>query len=232
MSRDSTLLLVHGAWHGRWCWEPLEAILTARGWDVRTIDLPTVHDRDKAELQLATDAQAVSQAIAEIDGTVTIVAHSYGGVPVTQGAADARVAHIVYIAAFVLDEGESLLSTVGGVAPGWWHVGGALTTAGDEVQTPQQLFFGDLENGAADAAAARLTSQATKAFTDKVTQVAWRDRPTTYIVTEQDAIFPLEAQLALAGRSGSEAVRLGTSHSPFLSQPAAVADIIDRVAAT
>ena len=225
---DPTVLLVHGAWHGSWCWEPLGERLAERGLEVRTVDLPTVHSPEKAELRLQDDADAVAAAIAAIDGPVVVVAHSYGGVPTTQGALDPRVVHIVYIAAFVLDAGESLLAAVGNVAPDWWHVDGALTTAGDDVQTPQQLFFGDVEPAAADAAAARLTSQATRAFLDEVTEVAWRDRPTTYIVTERDAIFPVEAQEALAARSSSEVVRLDTSHSPFLSQPGAVADVVER----
>ena len=225
-----TVLLVHGAWHGSWCWEPVATRLADRGLNVRTVDLPTVHATNKAELRLQDDADAVAAAVAAIDGPVVVVAHSYGGVPTTQGALDPRVVHIVYIAAFVLDAGESLLGAVGNVAPDWWHVDGALTTAGDDIQTPQRLFFGDIAPDEADAASARLTSQATRAFLDPVTDVAWRDRPTTYVVTERDAIFPLEAQTALAARSSSEVVRLDTSHSPFLSQPDAVADIVERVA--
>ncbi|MDX2377209.1 alpha/beta fold hydrolase [Microbacterium sp. LRZ72] len=225
-----TLLLVHGAWHGSWCWEPLSSILTDRGWTVRAVDLPTVHAPNKAELTMTDDADAVAAAIAEIDGPVVVVAHSYGGVPTTQAALDPRVAHIVYIAAFVLDEGESLFDSVGGVAPDWWHIDSPLATAGDEEQPPQQLFYADVPAEQADAASARLLPQAERAFHEKLTQVAWRDKPTTYIITEQDAIFPPVAQEALAARSESTPVRLDTSHSPFLSQPEAVADIIERAA--
>jgi hypothetical protein len=57
-----------------------------------------------------------------------------------------------------------------------------------------------------------------------------RGRPTTYVITEHDAIFLVAAQEALAARVGSNAVRMTTSHSPFLSQPGAVADIIERAA--
>ncbi|MFE1646435.1 alpha/beta hydrolase [Microbacterium sp. P01] len=230
MADDSTILLVHGAWHGSWCWEPTADILRARGWDVHTVDLPTVHADDKADLALADDADAVATAIAGIDGPVTVVAHSYGGVPTTQAATDPRVRHIVYIAAFVLDEGESLLASVGGVAPDWWHIDGALATAGDDAQPPQTLFYGDVDPAAADAYTAKLRPQSLRAFTDTLTTVAWRDRPTTYIVTEQDVIFPVFAQEALAARSGSQVHRLDTSHSPFLSQPGAVAEIIEGAA--
>lgn len=230
MTGESTILLVHGAWHGAWCWDLVAGILRDRGWKVTAIDLPTAHSDRKAELALADDAAAVSNAISAIEGPVTVVAHSYGGVPATQAATDAKVTHIVYIAAFALDEGESLLGAVGGVAPEWWHIDGPLATAGDEAQPPRELFFADVEPTLAESSAARLVAQSVRSFTDTIDRVAWRDRPTTYIVTEQDAIFPVAAQEALAARSGSAAPRLNTSHSPFLSEPVAVADIIEGAA--
>ncbi|MDF2492765.1 MAG: hypothetical protein K0Q58_1343 [Microbacterium sp.] len=230
MSDRPTLLLVHGAWHGAWCWEPLADILRARAWDVRTVDLPTVHAPDKAELGMQADADVVSAAIADIGGPVVVVAHSYGGVPTTQGADAPNVRHIVFVAAFVLDAGESLLDAVGGVEPDWWHIDGPLATAGDERQPPQQLFYGDLEPAAAQAATDALTSQAARSFRDPVGTVAWRGRPTTFVVTEQDAIYPVVGQEALAARAGSHVERLRTSHSPFLSQPDALADIVERAA--
>src|SRR5262245_57894474 len=98
-----TLLFVHGAWHGSWCWEPVRQILSERGWTTAAVDLPTVHAPDKAALGMAADADAVRAAIDAIDGDVVVAAHSYGGVPTTQGADADNVTHIVYISAFVLD---------------------------------------------------------------------------------------------------------------------------------
>ena len=225
-----TLLLVHGAWHGSWCWDPVQQLLTESGWTVQTIDLPTVHHADKIGMHMQKDADAVAEAIAAIDGDVVVVAHSYAGVPVSQGAASPKVRHIVFIAAFALDVGESLLGAVGGVAPDWWHVDGPLVTAGDAQQPPQQLFFGDVSAELADQSAARLLTQSVLAFTDELTAAAWHDTASTYIITEQDAIFPVPAQEALAARSGSSVSRLDTSHSPFLSQPDEVVRIIERAA--
>jgi pimeloyl-ACP methyl ester carboxylesterase len=228
MSNDPTILLVHGAWHGAWCWDAVRTLLEAKGRTVVAIDLPTVHAPNKAELDLADDAKAVRNAVDAIEGPVVVVAHSYGGVPTTQGLAGAaNVAHIVYIAAFALDAGESLLGAVGGVPPTWWMVDGALTTAGNDAEPPQSLFFNDLPDDVATANAARLLAQATKPFSDVVTEVAWKTIPSTYLITERDAVFPLFAQEALSGRAGSTVHRLDTSHSPFLSQPDATADIID-----
>ena len=230
MSERPTLLLVHGAWHGSWAWDPVAATLEDRGWTVERIDLPTVHAADPRGLHLSDDAEAVAAAVSAIDGPVVVVAHSYGGVPVTQGALAENVQHIVYIAAFVLDEGESLLGAVGGVAPSWWVIDGPLSTAGTAEEPPISLFFADVEPALAAASASRLKAQSVLAFQEPLTEVAWRTKATTYIVTEQDAIFPLVAQEALAARAGSAVKRLDTSHSPFLSQPDAVADIIEEAA--
>jgi pimeloyl-ACP methyl ester carboxylesterase len=228
MSNDPTILLVHGAWHGAWCWDAVRTRLEAKGRTVLAIDLPTVHASNKAELGMLDDAQAVRDAVDAVDGPVVVVAHSYGGVPTTQGLAGAaNVAHIVYIAAFALDAGESLLGAVGGVAPTWWMVDGALTTAGNAAEPAESLFFNDLPDDVAHANAARLVAQATQPFSDTVTQVAWKDVPSSYLITERDTVFPLFAQEALSGRAGSAVHRLDTSHSPFLSQPDATADLID-----
>lgn len=230
MSERPTLLLVHGAWHGAWAWDPLATILEDRGWTVERIDLPTVHADDPRGLHLADDADAVAAAIDAIDGPVVVVAHSYGGVPVTQAARAENVQHIVYIASFVLDEGESLLGAVGGVAPSWWVVEGPLATAGTVDEPPVSLFFADVDPDAAAQASSRLKAQSVLAFQEPLTEVAWRTKPSTYVLTEQDAIFPLPAQEALAARAGSSVRRLDASHSPFLSQPDALADIIEEAA--
>ena len=171
---------------------------------MHALDLPTVHAADKAALDMYDDARAVREAVEAIGGPVVVVAHSYGGVPTTQGAAGLpNVSRIVYISAFVLDKGESLLAGVGGVQPSWWNVQGALATAGVPGEPPEQLFYNDLPDDQARAAAAGLTSQAVKPFSDLVTEVAWRTVPTTYLVTLRDAVFPPEAQEGLASRAGS-----------------------------
>ena len=229
MSRP-TFVFVHGAWHGSWCWAPVRQILGERGWTTVAPELPTVHAADKAALDMMTDADAVRAAVDAADGDVVVVAHSYGGVPATQGAVADNVAHIVYISAFVLDIGESLVGGNSGVYPDWWNVMGDVVAPGNADRPPQALFYGDLPAAAADAAAAQLTTQSLRAFETEVTATAWRGRPTTYLITEWDAVFPVAPQEALAGRAGSSIVRLLTSHSPFLSQPGTVADLIERAA--
>lgn len=227
MSETPAILLVHGAWHGSSCWDRVRPILEAAGRAVHVVDLPTVHAPDKAQLTLADDVRTVREAVEAIDGPVVVVAHSYGGVPTTQALVGAEnVAHLVYIAAFALDAGESLLGAVGGVAPSWWVVDGPLTTAGTAAEPAEQLFFNDLPEDVARANAARLQAQATSPFQEAIDGAAWRSIPSTYVITERDGVFPVFAQEALSARAGSTVHRLDTSHSPFLSQPERTAEII------
>ena len=228
MADRPAILLVHGAWHSSACWDKVRAVLEARGRTVRAVDLPTVHAADKASLGMYDDARAVRAAIDAIGGPVVVVGHSYGGVPTTQGAAGAaNVVHIVYLSAFALDKGESLLAGTGGEPPSWWNVRGDLATAGVPGERPEQLFYNDLADDEARAAAAQLEAQAVQAYRDPVTEVAWRAVPSTYLVTLRDAVFPVEAQEGLAARSGSTVVRIDAGHSPFLSRPEETADVID-----
>lgn len=220
------LLFVHGAWHGAWAWDPVRAILHDRGWETSAVDLPTVHAKDPRGLTLADDAEAVATAMRGIGGPVAVIAHSYGGVPATVGAD--RAEHIVYVAAFALDAGESLLGAVGGEPPSWWSIDGPLVTAGNAAERPRDLFFGDVDAVEAEAAAARLLPQSVRPFEEALPRAVWHEVPSTYVITEQDAVFPVAAQEALAARLGGRTVRVPTSHSPFLSRPELIAGVIEE----
>ncbi|MET7759619.1 alpha/beta fold hydrolase [Streptomyces sp. NPDC005389] len=118
--RTPEFLLVHGAWHRSWCWSELQDALSARGWTSHTVDLPSVVDEGTGGRLpgLLDDARVIREKIAAIEGPVVVVGHSYGGAPVTQATAGAAdVAHVVYVAAFALDEGESLTTCFGGEQP-------------------------------------------------------------------------------------------------------------------
>ncbi|MEA5362708.1 alpha/beta hydrolase [Amycolatopsis sp., V23-08] len=220
-----TLLLVHGAWHGSWCWEPVQTLLVAHGWRVETVDLPSVApDEDRPGLH--DDARAVRAALDAIDGPVVVVAHSYGGAPVSEGAAGApNVVHLVYVTAFQLDEGESLLGVVGGQPPSWWKVDGDLFTP----LTPHEIFFADVDPDVAAKAIARLRPQSYAVASDQLTAAAWKTVPSTYVVCEDDNAIPVFAQEAMAGRAG-HVERLPSSHSPFLSHPAELTAIVEAAA--
>ncbi|MGY1651318.1 alpha/beta fold hydrolase [Geodermatophilus sp. SYSU D01119] len=220
----ASLLLVHGAWHGSWCWRPL---LEALGEDVpaHTVDLPSAGGDPAALGDLSADAAAVREALAGIDGPVVVLGHSYGGAVVTEAVtADSGVAHLVYLCAFQLDVGDSLLGSVGGQAPPWWEVGEHAIGVTD----PEAVFYNGVPGGLARDAVARIGLQSRASVEQPLTNAAWRHVPSTYVVCEQDQAIPVFAQEAMSSRAG-EVLRLPSGHSPFLSHPAELAALLRPV---
>jgi pimeloyl-ACP methyl ester carboxylesterase len=228
MPPTATVLLVHGAWHGPWMWGAL--VREMPDVDVRTVALPSC-GRDPAALgDLHADAAAVRSAAAAIHGPVLVCAHSYGGVPATEGAADlSNVVGLVYLCAFQLDVGESLAGAAGGAPPGWWDVHAAEGYV--DAQRPLEVFYADVDEAVARDAIMRLGHQSLVSFGQQVTKAAWRTIPSTYVVCEQDRAVPVEAQEAMAQRAG-RVLRMPSSHSPFLSRPAQLAGILRAELAT
>jgi pimeloyl-ACP methyl ester carboxylesterase len=227
MAQDTTVVLVHGAWHGPWAWESVTARLEAEGVDVVLVDMPSSGPDATALGSLDDDAAAIRAAIDGVDGPVVVVAHSYGGAPTTQGAAGAEnVEHIIYLTAFMLDEGESLYGLVGGVAPPWWNV------SEDEtfllVDGPEDVFYNGIDDGLAAAAAGSLHPQSMAAIKTEIGPAAWREVDTTYVICDADNAIPVFAQEQMAQRAGT-VKRMDTSHSPMLSHPDEVVAIIREV---
>ncbi|TDD46931.1 alpha/beta hydrolase [Kribbella antibiotica] len=219
MAGRPAVLLVHGAWHGSWCWEPLKELLTKDGWRVETVDLPSV---GSGRHGLHDDARVVREAMGAIGGPVVVVAHSYGGEPATEGSAGhPAVQRLIYVAAFLLDVGESLLGAIGGTPPPWWDVDGDVIRP----LTPEAVFFNDIDDPT--DAVRRLEPQSYRAVTDELTAAAWRSTESTYVVCENDQAIPVFAQEAMAQRAG-KVERLASGHSPFLSCPEELAAIITK----
>jgi pimeloyl-ACP methyl ester carboxylesterase len=213
---EATVVLVHGAWHGPWVWNHVVESLDSDGIETVTVDLPSSGPDPGGLGDLRDDVAAIQGVLDDVDGPVVIVAHSYGGAPVSEAAVGAdNVQHIVYLAAFMLDAGESLLGLVGGEAPPWWevHDDGSIGVAG-----PEGVFYNDCRPEVAEAAAAQLQGQSWASVEQPVQAVAWHDVDTTYVVCQQDHAVPVEAQEMLAKRAG-EALYLDSGHSPFLSVP-------------
>ncbi|GAA1687327.1 alpha/beta hydrolase [Kribbella yunnanensis] len=222
MAGRPAVLLVHGAWHGAWCWEPLKALLVGEGLRVETVALPSVAPVGAVRYGLHDDAKAVREAISAIGGPVVVVAHSYGGEPATEGAAGlAEVQRVIYVAAFLLDVGESLLKAIGGTPPPWWQIDGETFRP----LTPETVFFNDVDDPA--DAVRRLQTQSYAVATEELTAAAWRTIDSTYVVCENDNAIPVFAQEAMAQRAGS-VERLASGHSPFLSCPEALAAVITK----
>lgn len=213
----TAVLLVPGSWHGSWCWDGVADRLTAAGATVRAIDLPS----NGGAAGLANDAAAVRAGLADLGEPAVAVGHSYGGAAISEGAAGA--AALVYLCAFMLDEGESLLDALQHQLPDWLEVdqerGSHLATRTEEV------LYGDCAPDVAAAAAARLTRQSVAAIATPQSAPAWRGVPSTYVVCEQDRAVPPAAQEAMSARAGT-VHRLRSSHSPFLSRPDEVAEVV------
>jgi pimeloyl-ACP methyl ester carboxylesterase len=221
-----SVLLVHGAWHGSWCWEPLLPHLAAAGLDVATVDLPSAGDHG----DLAADVAVVRAALDARPGPTVLLGHSYGGVVVSEAAAGrSDVAHLVYLCAFMLDAGESLFQAVGGEAPPWFVVDEADGTITVDPAVGIQVAYADVDPALAADWLGRLRPQSIAAFTAPQTAAAWHDVPSTYVACTQDQAIPYPAQQAMSARAGG-VVTLESSHSPFASMPAEVAAVIAKVA--
>lgn len=216
-------LLVPGAWHGAWCWVQLQEQLHDRGWDSTALDLPSTAMGSEHRADMYADAGVIRDALAGLNRPVVLVAHSYGGIPATEAAADAEnVVEIVYLSAYRLNPGESLLSA----GPGVPLPDGDIFVATTEIQ---QLMFSDLTPAQRKWSAARLGPQSAQAFRDPLTVTPGPDLRSSYIVTEGDQIMPVAFQEYMAARTGvTHHLRAG--HSAFLSAAPELADLLGHIA--
>jgi len=231
------VLLVHGAWHGAWCWEPVVAGLTERGVPAVAIDLPGHGDDAGALTDLHADAERVRNALDGFDEPVILAGHSYGGIVNTEAGVHSNVADLVYVAAFNLDEGESALSAAvsESTAADLDHTGrpdalAQIQVGEDGISTihaagARILFYNDCSDEVADWAVARLGPHPMASLGQTPGAVAWRHKPSTYAVCTLDNIVHPDLQRILARRA-DRVVEWPTGHSPFLSRPDLVVDLL------
>jgi pimeloyl-ACP methyl ester carboxylesterase len=223
------ILLVHGAWHGSWCWEKFAPELTATGWNVCTIDLPSATADGANDSGMHDDARAIREHLGRIDGPVVVLAHSYGGLPATEAAAGvANVSQLIYLSAFQLDEGGSLAGAARAAGAPLGLADNGTMQPPDE---PIDQFYGDVGRVSADRAVARLVPQTTRSFTEELTSAAWRTIPSAYVICEADRAIPAAMQESMATRA-TTVHRVASGHSPFLSMPAELAKLITAAVVT
>jgi pimeloyl-ACP methyl ester carboxylesterase len=232
MGADGSLVvLVHGAWHGAWCWERVVPLLEARGLDVRTLTLPSIDAPASDESGLSGDAAAVARVLDDAGGTSLLVGHSYGGMVVTAAAAGRTdVGRLLYLCAFAPDAGESLVALTGGAPAPWIRTledGRALA----DLEQAADLFYGGCDPETQRAAIERLRPMPVPPFVEPVAGVAWHTIPSTYVVCAQDGALPPELQRDVLAPRLAETIELEASHSPFYSQPETVAELIAARAA-
>jgi pimeloyl-ACP methyl ester carboxylesterase len=184
-------------------------------------------------LSLAGDVAATRQVIAQANGPVVLVGHSYGGVVITEAGNDPKVSKLVYIAAFAPDKGESVASLIKNPAPG---------APVPPILPPQDGFlFLDKSKFAASFAADVEAEKAAfmansqvpwgvAALEGAVSQPAWKTKPSWYLVATDDKMIPPPAQRFMSKRAGSEVAESAGSHAIYVSRPADVASLIRKAA--
>jgi len=219
------VVLVHGGFVDGSGWEGVYRALTRSGHSVTVVQNPTI--------SLADDVAVTRRAIAAQDGPVILVGHSYGGAVVTEAGTDPKVAAVVYIAAFAPDAGESVASLIKDPLPG---------APVPPILPPQDGFLfldrskfqasfaADVEGSAAKFMADSQVPWGLDALSGAITQPAWRSKPSWYLVATNDRMIPPDAQRAMSKRAGSTVVEVEGSHAVYVSQPQAVASLIETAA--
>ncbi|RKN32287.1 alpha/beta fold hydrolase [Micromonospora musae] len=227
---NSTFLLVHGGHHGEWVWAPLQNAMTERGLASRTVTLPSaVTDVDKGEPYpgMYDDAKVIRDAIAQIRGDVIVVAHSYAGVPVTEAVSrDSNVVHVVYVAAYMLDVGESMFGTHGVPSPE--SLSGLRPAANPDLNLPLAFYDGDPDNPDTARAIARLVPQSVRADFETVTRAGWRQVPNSYVIPTHDLSLTGTVAEQLAERA-DRVFRVPGNHAPFWSNVTEFADLLVKI---
>jgi len=219
-----TVILVHGAWHNGKGFAQLQEELKALGIPSQTVDLTSVGTEDQTLGDMYSDAALLREVITGVEGDCVVLGHSYGGLVITEATVGAKnVKQLIYMTAFMLDAGETLYAACGSVDPDWWQV--APDQSRLTANTPENVFYNTCAPDVASAAVKELRTQSLPSFNQPITQVGWREIPSAYIICELDNAIPLFAQEAMSGRA-SEAVRMKTDHSPFLSTPVELAEVI------
>lgn len=225
MSSLPTVVLVHGGFVDGSGWQAVHDLLTHDGFNVAIVQNPT--------LSLEGDVAATHHVIDDQPGSVVLVGHSYGGVVITEAGTHPKVDALVYIAAFAPDKGESVQSLIADPVPGapvppiLPPRNGFLALDRDKFA---ESFAGDLPADQAQFMADSQVPWGLEALNGAVSDPAWRTKPSWYLVAADDRMIPPPAQRAMSERAGATVSESPGSHSVYLSEPDAVADVIRAAA--
>ena len=223
--KTTNIVLVHGGFVDGSGWEGVYRILTKDGYTVSVVQNPTI--------SLADDVAATKRIIAAQNGPVVLVGHSYGGAVITEAGSDPKVARLVYITAFAPDKGESV-STLIKDPPSGAPVPPILPPRDGYLFLDKAKFAASF---AADVDAERTAFMADSqvpwgldALSGTISEPAWKAKPSWYLVATDDKMIPPAAQRLMAKRAGSTVVEVAGSHAIYVSQPNAVATLIETAA--
>ena len=226
----SSVVLVPGAWHGAWCFDRVITELAAAGISAIAVDLPGHGDDPGPLSDLHGDAARVREVLDGLDGDCVLLGHSYGGAVITEAGTHPAVRHLVYLCVFALQAEESCMAAAIDESAeldisyeGRPNLADAFVAHDDgtctlEPNLAAECLYNDCDADTIEWALHRLTPQPIVTLGDVPTAVAWLDRPSTYVVCDEDLGVHPDLQRAMARRC-TTAVEWPTSHSPFLSTP-------------
>ncbi|KZF23477.1 alpha/beta-hydrolase [Xylona heveae TC161] len=242
-SEKPTLVFIPGAWHTPEYYSNVISQLKASGFPAVALQLPSVGGNDA--VTMTDDASFIQQTtttLVEEGKDVVLIMHSYGGIPGTESVKGLSkkernshgkkggISSLVYLSAFMIPTGKSLVDMIGGVFPDFLHLDGTrCTLAGDKVP---EIMYNDLSAEEANSWAAKVQYHAASTFASPLTHAGYLDVPTTYLLCEQDNAIPFPAQQAMVGLRGDDITFhvCKSSHSPMLSMPEKVVDVIREAA--
>ena len=215
----STLVFVHGACvrDADWWWSRMTHPLAKLGVRTVAVGLPSCGEIGDTLGDLYDDVRACLAAIAQVDGPVVLCGHSYGGMIITEAGADERVSQLLYVTSVMPDAGQSQADLTGS-EPAPWLQPGENGTIGVDPEMVAEFFLQDCDDGTTEQALERLTRQSITPFTQAPRQIAWRQKPSTYIVCTEDLATPADTQRQRV-TAGTRLVEFHSGHHPFLSRP-------------
>jgi pimeloyl-ACP methyl ester carboxylesterase len=220
------IVIVHGAWADGSSWSKVIPLLQAKGLHVVAVQNPLT--------SLADDVAATKRALALQDGPVLLVGHSYGGAVITEAGNDPKVVGLVYVAALVPQDGESVASVTKPFPP---------APLGSEVRADAEGFLTVTAKGIAEDFAQDLPDRekqvltATQAptaaavFEATITTAAWKTKPSWCVIASNDRVVSPELEKAEAAAMKATSITIPSSHVPMLSHPKQVANFIEQAAA-
>src|SRR5262252_4068755 len=219
------VLLIHGGFVDGSGWQGVYDSLKKDGYHVSIVQNPTI--------SLTDDVAVTKRTLAVQDGPTILVGHSYGGVVITEAGNDSKVAGLVYIAAFAPDKGESVSALIRNPPP---------DAPVPPILPPQDgylfldrtkfasSFAADVSPDLAEFMADSQVPWGVEALSGAVSQPAWKTKPSWYLVSTDDKMIPPDAQRTMSKRAGSTVIEVKGSHSVYVSQPQAVASLIEKAA--
>jgi pimeloyl-ACP methyl ester carboxylesterase len=219
------IVLVHGAFADGSGWEGVYNILIKKGYNVSVVANPNTG--------LDADVLATKLVIARQHGPCILVGHSYGGAIITVAGNDSNVVGLVYVSAFAPDAGETLLklSQSGPPAPNSGILPPVDGFIWYDISKFHSGFCADLPDSKAAFMAASQTPLSVSTFVTVFDHPAWKSKPSWYIVATEDQTIPPDGERFMAKRAGSKVTEIKGSHVVFISQPKAVAEVIEAAAA-